>query len=115
MGAISKILFILGSYKFLAYLECIRSYAWSFGHSDPDLSSVMVLEIEQGWFFYLSKFNEYISQKEAKIRRPRPTSKLRLEYYLKIDPFGAKKVRTVYEWYFVTKIVLTTYCETKLF
>ena len=27
--------FILGSYKFLAYLECIRSYAWSFGHSDP--------------------------------------------------------------------------------
>ena len=30
--AISKILFNLGS--------CIRSYAWSFGHSDPDLSSV---------------------------------------------------------------------------
>ena len=38
---ISKTLFILGSYKFLAYLECIRSYAWSFGHSDPDLSSVL--------------------------------------------------------------------------
>ena len=38
--AISKILFILGSYKFLAYLECIRSYAWSKGHSDPDPSSV---------------------------------------------------------------------------
>ena len=38
--AISKILFILGSYKFLAYLECIKIYAWSFGHSDPDLSSV---------------------------------------------------------------------------
>ena len=36
----SKILFILGSYNFLAYLECIRSYAWSKGHSDPDLSSV---------------------------------------------------------------------------
>ena len=38
--AISKILFILGSYKFLAYLKPIRSYAWSNGHSDPDLSSV---------------------------------------------------------------------------
>ena len=38
--AISKIIFILGSYKFLAYLECIKSYTWSFGHSDPDLSSV---------------------------------------------------------------------------
>ena len=38
--AISKILFILGSYNFLAYLECFRSYAWSKGHSDPDLSSV---------------------------------------------------------------------------
>jgi hypothetical protein len=30
-----------GLYKFLAYLECIRSYAWSFGYSDPDLSSVV--------------------------------------------------------------------------
>jgi hypothetical protein len=30
----------LGSYNFLAYLECVRSYAWSKGHSDPDLSSV---------------------------------------------------------------------------
>ena len=38
--AISKILFNLGSYNFLAYLECVRSYAWSKGHSDPDLSSV---------------------------------------------------------------------------
>ena len=37
---ISKILLILGSYKFLAYLESIRSYAWLNGHSDPDLSSV---------------------------------------------------------------------------
>ena len=37
---ISKILFILGSYNFLAYLECVRSYAWSKGHSDPDLGSV---------------------------------------------------------------------------
>ena len=38
--AISKILFNLGSYNFLAYLECVRSYAWSKGHSDSDLSSV---------------------------------------------------------------------------
>ena len=39
-GTISKILFILGSYNFLASLECVRSHAWSKGHSDPDLSSV---------------------------------------------------------------------------
>ena len=38
--AISKIIFILELYKLLAYMECIRSYAWSFGHSDPYLSSV---------------------------------------------------------------------------
>ena len=38
--AISKIIFILGSNKFVACLEHIRSYAWSFGHSDPDPSSV---------------------------------------------------------------------------
>ena len=37
---ISKIIFILGSNKFLAYLECLRSYAWSFGHLAPDPSSV---------------------------------------------------------------------------
>ena len=39
--AISKILSILGSYNFLASLECVRSYAWSKGHSEPDLSSVL--------------------------------------------------------------------------
>ena len=38
--AISKILFILGSNKILACLERVRSYAWSFGHSAPDPSSV---------------------------------------------------------------------------
>ena len=38
--AISKILFILGLYNFLAYLECVRSYAWSKGHSETDLGSV---------------------------------------------------------------------------
>ena len=41
--AISKINFILGSYNFLAYLECVRSYAWSKGHSDPNLSSVYMV------------------------------------------------------------------------
>ena len=35
-----KFFFILGLYNFLAYLECVRSYAWSKGHSDLDLSSV---------------------------------------------------------------------------
>ena len=40
---ISKILLILGSYNFLAYLECVRSYAWSKGHSDPDLGSVITI------------------------------------------------------------------------
>ena len=41
--AIFKVLFNLGSYNFLAYLECIRSYAWSKGHSKPGLSSVYLL------------------------------------------------------------------------
>ena len=36
--------FFLGSYNFLAYLECVKSYTWSKGHSDPDLSSVMYFE-----------------------------------------------------------------------
>ena len=38
--AISKIIFILGSKKFLACLERVISYTWSFSHSDPDPSSV---------------------------------------------------------------------------
>ena len=78
----------------------------------------MVLEIEQRMvLLYLSKFNEYISQKEAKIRRPRPTSKLRLEYYLKIDPLGAKKVRTgykkalIYRLKFIYSEKATKFCE----
>jgi len=37
---VSGILFVLGSCGFLACLELIRGCAWSFGHSDPDLSSV---------------------------------------------------------------------------
>ena len=38
------------SYKFLAYLECITSYAWSFGHSDPDPSSVQSFDYEIIYF-----------------------------------------------------------------
>ena len=38
---------ILGSYNFLAYLECVRSYAWSKGHWGPDLSSVIWLFVEK--------------------------------------------------------------------
>ena len=45
--AISKILFILGWYNFLAYLECVRRYAWSKGHSEPDLSSVLPWDISR--------------------------------------------------------------------
>ena len=37
---ISIIIFVLEPYKFLAYVEYIRSYALCFGHSDPDASSV---------------------------------------------------------------------------
>ena len=37
--------FILGSYNFLAYLQCVRSYAWSKDHSDPDLSSVVATSL----------------------------------------------------------------------
>ena len=52
--AISKIVFILGSYNFLASLECIRSYTWSKGQSDPDpdLSSVL-RSIEQEFVTFL--------------------------------------------------------------
>ena len=38
--AILKIPFNLGLYNFLVYLKCVKSYAWSKGHSDLDLSSV---------------------------------------------------------------------------
>ena len=33
----------------MASLECVRSYAWSKGHSEPDLSSV-VYHAESGYF-----------------------------------------------------------------
>ena len=42
-------------YKFLAYPECIRSYAWSFGHSDLDLSSVVC-----GQTKYITFLNPYV-------------------------------------------------------
>ena len=41
---------ILGLYNFLAYLECFRSYAWSKGHSDPDLNSVTSAYVIYEWF-----------------------------------------------------------------
>ena len=44
---ISKILLILGLYKFLAYLKYIGSYGCSFGHSDPDPSSVFSILTSQ--------------------------------------------------------------------
>ena len=53
---ISKILFILGSYNFLAYLECIRSYALSKGHSDPDLSSVKRGSHSISNYIYIKEF-----------------------------------------------------------
>jgi hypothetical protein len=42
-AGVEKILCNLGLHNFLSYLECITSYAWSKGHSDPDLSSVLEL------------------------------------------------------------------------
>ena len=41
--AISKIIFILGSWKFLACLECLSRNGLSFGHSDWDIISVETL------------------------------------------------------------------------
>ena len=38
------------SNKFLACLELIRIYAWSFGHSDPDPSSVQSSDYEIIYF-----------------------------------------------------------------
>ena len=47
-------------YKFLAYLEYIRSYAWSFGHSDPDLSSVDIVgSLKAPNIFYLKTKEQY--------------------------------------------------------
>ena len=56
---ISKILFILASYIFLACLECVKSYTWSFGHSDPDPKSV---------FYFLPFFLGGLEAFEEKLR-----------------------------------------------
>ena len=62
---ISKILFILGSKKFLACLKLVRSYAWSFSHSrEPfrsrskqcDLSLNIIKDCLRG--FWISKRRE---------------------------------------------------------
>ena len=69
--AISKILFILGLYNFLACLECVRSYAWSKGHSDPDLSSVYWdLETcrkskKNNFFFFILAISKLKDQKSS--------------------------------------------------
>ena len=50
----------MGWYKFLACLEPIRSYAWSNGHSDPDLGSVMSIAVMiRKLFIYLTFFLEF--------------------------------------------------------
>ena len=48
-GLIDQLYIALGSYNFLAYLECFKSYAWSKGHSEPDLSSVNRLTLTKFW------------------------------------------------------------------
>jgi hypothetical protein len=54
-----KILFILGSYEFLACLECISRNGLSFGHSDWDISSVICFEKSKSYSPRWSKKNEY--------------------------------------------------------
>ena len=54
----------MGSYNFLAYLECVRSYAWSKSHSDLDLGSVCALsQATPKWlprfFYFLSIIFSY--------------------------------------------------------
>ena len=78
--AISKILFILGSYNFLAYLECVRSYAWSKGHSDPDLSSVNHLQSHQ----IQQLFIQYQAIDELKVNTFEKTNQLKLFYDFQI-------------------------------
>ena len=61
---ISKILFILGSKKFLACLEHVKSYAWSFSHSNGALicqqksakitSVIDVKNTLENWIFTLN-------------------------------------------------------------
>ena len=63
-----KNLFILVSckFQFLAYLECNRSYAWSFGNSYPDLSSVIwqtfkkPVKLKQVWVKHLLQFDQFL-------------------------------------------------------
>ena len=67
--AISKSLFILGSYNFLAYLECIKSYAWSKGLSEPDLSSVRN-DLSHAVFFFFPSAHitpQHVIQKLAQM------------------------------------------------
>ena len=78
---ISKILFILGSYKFLAYLEHIRSYAWSFGHSDPDKGSV-VQPIHLDIIIYKRRPTAGVLPMKAENRNSCETGKKFLRFYI---------------------------------
>ena len=68
LHAIWKILFILGSYEFLACLECISRNGLSFGHSDWDISSV--------GFFNIITFHCYRSQEILAIIKNKGTPNL---------------------------------------
>ena len=85
--AISKILFDLGSYNFLAYLEWVRSYAWSKGHSDPDLSSVGKI-IMQRLFWNLEYVSCYLKVEQSDT----------LDWLMKIklSPIGKARVPSVF-------------------
>ena len=71
LARFQKFFFILGLDKLLAYLECIRSYAWSFGNSDPDLSSV---------------FSHYGSPKEHAYELPLRSLAINVKFILVGDP-----------------------------
>ena len=58
--AISKILFILGSYKFLACLECISKNGLSFGYSNWHPSNVVLnWHYSLTWLDYGEKLQNY--------------------------------------------------------
>ena len=50
-----------------AYLECVRIYAWSKGHSDPDLSSVTVYSTGVTYEFLYKAGGSRVTSIEKKI------------------------------------------------
>ena len=113
--AISKILFILGWYNFLAYLECVRSYAWSKGHSDPDLSSVPSLH-SMTWCFWV-----FWNRMKSTYRRTGPVSSMKNKNYR--GPFwyiGRQyhiddTLKTVVDIYYLGLLQYAIYNEVKSF